>query len=288
MAPKRFPWLTLLLVSGAAAGPRAEMLVSTDWLAKHAGDRNVVVLHVARERAHYDEGHLSGARFLPWSELVVTRDGVANELPPAGDLRALFERCGVSGDSRIVLYGDTVLSATRAWFTLDYLGHGGHAALLDGGLAKWRAEQRPVVKEEPPARSGQLWPAIQPSTLALLQQVQDLSWEAANSPSPRALILDVRPAAEFQKGHIPGAINVYWPGTLASKETFALRPIAELERIYLAAGVSPGRPVVVYCNSGVQATHTYFTLKYLGYDPALYDGSFSEWTRSGALPVRRE
>jgi thiosulfate/3-mercaptopyruvate sulfurtransferase len=275
------------LAASAAAGPRLEMLVSTGWLADHSNGRNVVVLHVARDRAHYDAGHIPGACFVPWSELVVTREGVANELPPVADLKRLFERCGVSGDSRIVLYGDTLqLSATRAWFTLDYIGHGGHAALVDGGLEKWRAEGRPVSKEQPAARQGRLEPRIRPDVLVGLEQMRDLSWVAANVPSSQVVILDARSPADYRGGHIPGAVNVFWPDTITSKEMPTLRPLAEVERIYQAAGVAHGRTVVAYCMTGVQATQTYFVLKYLGYDVRLYDGSFSEWSRAKHAPIQ--
>jgi thiosulfate/3-mercaptopyruvate sulfurtransferase len=276
------------LAASAAAGPRPEMLVSTEWLAGHSSDRGLVLLHVAHNRAHYDAGHIPGACFVPWSELVATREGVPNELPPVADLKRLFERCGVSGDSRMVLYGDMlVLSATRAWFTLDYLGFGGRAALLDGGLEKWRAEQRPVSKEEPAARQGRLTPRIRPDALVGLEQMRDLAWVAANVPSPDTLILDVRPPAEFRAGHIPGAVNVYWPQTLTSKEMPTLRPLAEVARMCQAAGATPGRALVTYCNSGVQATQTYFVLKLLGYEVRLYDGSFSEWSQAKDAPIAK-
>jgi thiosulfate/3-mercaptopyruvate sulfurtransferase len=275
------------LAVGAAGGPRSEMLVSTDWLAGHLKDRSMVLLHVARDRAHYDAGHIPGAVFVPWSELVTIREGVANELPPVVDLKRLFERCGVSDDSRVVLYGDTLLlSATRAWFTLDYLGHGGHAALLDGGLEKWRAENRSLSTEEPAARQGRLTPRIRPDAVVGLDQMRDLSWVAANVPSSDVVILDSRSPEDFRKGHIPGAVNVFWPDTIVSREMPTLRPLAEVERIYQAVGVAHGRTIVTYCNTGVQATHAYVTLKHLGYDVRLYDGSFSEWNRAKDAPIQ--
>lgn len=276
-----------LLAASAAAGPRLETLVSTGWLAGHLNDRNVAVLHVARERAHYDAGHIPGACFVPWSELMVTRDGVTNELPPVADLERLFERCGVSDNSRVVLYGDTlVLSATRAWFTLDYLGHGGHAALLDGGLEKWRAEQRPLSKEEPTARQGRLTPRIRTDAVVGLEQMREFSRAAVSAPTSKVVIIDTRSPADFRKGHIPGAVNVFWPETIVSREMPMLRPLPEVEHIYQAAGVVHGRTIVVYCMVGVQASHAYFTLKHLGYDVRLYDGSFSEWSRAKDAPVQ--
>ena len=88
---------TVKAQSEQAAGlkVRSEMLVSTDWLAKHINDRDVFVIHVAAERKHFDDGHIPGARFLSSKEILTTRNGVANELPAMADLQKVFEQLGV-------------------------------------------------------------------------------------------------------------------------------------------------------------------------------------------------
>ncbi len=122
----------LLMLALAAAQPNPNLLVSADWLASHRSDGNLVLLHVAREKTDYDKGHLPGARFLPARSLwVSTPPGV--ELPPVGQIDSLFEALGVSDDSRIILYGDA-WSTPRAFLSLDYIGLGDRAALLDGGI----------------------------------------------------------------------------------------------------------------------------------------------------------
>src|SRR5665213_2184296 len=147
---------TLLAVATlAVAAARPDMLVTTDWLAQHQSAAKVVILHVAANRTAYDAGHIPGARFVGLPQLVVTRDGIPNELPPVADLKKVLEAAGVSDDSRIILYGDvSVLPATRAYFTLDYLGHGDQAALLDGGLEKWRSEGHKLTTDVPAATQG--------------------------------------------------------------------------------------------------------------------------------------
>ena len=270
----------LLAVPLLAATPpvRSDMLVSTGWLAQHLNDPNVVVIQVSRDRSAYDAGHIPGARYLGFSEIVTTRDGVLNELPPAADLKQIFERAGVSDDSRVILYGDeSVLPATRAYFTLDYLGHGDQTALLDGGLAKWRAESRAVTKDAPNVTAGHFTPRPRPEVVIGIDAVEDLSWTAKNAPSAGAVLVDARPNDQYKDGHIPGAVSLYWMEDQTSKDNAALRPEPELRKLYESAGVSPGRPVVTYCTSGIQATQSYFTLKYLGYDVHLFDGSMSQW-----------
>jgi thiosulfate/3-mercaptopyruvate sulfurtransferase len=275
---------------------RSEMLVSTNWLAGRLKDPAVVVLHVARERAHYDKGHVPGARFVAWGEITATRDGVPNELAPAADLQKLFERLGIGDDARIVLYGDNSgLSAARAYFTLDYLGHGERAALLDGGLEKWQAERRAVSTDAPEVRAAPFTPRVRAPAVTGLDVVRDLSWAVANVSAPNVALIDARPAEEYtgakpgdgvpRGGHIPGAANLFWMQNLVSRENPVMRPAHELRRLYEAAGAAAGRKVVTYCRTGGQASHTYFTARYLGYDVVMYDGSFFEWSNAAGTPV---
>ena len=275
---------------------RSEMIVSTAWLAGHLNDPKVVVLHVARERSHYDGGHIPGARFVGWGEITATRDGVPNELAPVADLQKVFERLGIGDDARMVLYGDNSgLSAARAYFTLDYLGHGGRTALLDGGLEKWEAEGRAIPTRMVEPKPTRFTPRVRASAVTNLDVVRDLSWSATNLTSPSAVLIDARPVDEYtgtkpgegvpRGGHIPGAANVFWMQNVVSKENPTLRPAAKLRRLYKQAGVWHGKTVVTYCRTGGQASHAYFTLKYLGYDVVMYDGSFFEWSNTEGAPI---
>ena len=271
------------LTSVCAAASRPDMLASTEWLAAHLNDSNVAVLHVAPNRKTYDEGHIPGARFVAQGDLAVTKDGIPNELAPVEKLKAVLEAAGVSDNTRVIVYSDSsVLPATRAYFTLDYLGHA-NAALLDGGLGKWTSEGRMLTKDAPSAAAGHLTPHVKPELVVQMDEVKKMA--AKPAPSADALLLDVRSAADFtgEKGsHIPGAANLFWMDTQVSRDNQALKSEAEIRKMFEAAGVKPNSKVVTYCNSGMQASQSYFTLKYLGYDVRMYDGSMSEWNAKGA------
>jgi thiosulfate/3-mercaptopyruvate sulfurtransferase len=275
---------------------RMDMLVSTDWLAQRINEPAVVVLHVAKERKHYDAGHIPSARFVAWDELTATRDGVPNELPPVADLQKLFERLGVGDDARLILYGEmSGLYAARAYFTLDYLGHGDRAALLDGGIEKWRAEKRTIAVDAPAVKPHSFTIAMRPDVVVGLDVTRDLSWAGANLDKPQHVLVDARPEDEYtgvkpgegvpRGGHIPGAANIFWMQHLVSKDNPVMRPVSELRPLYEAASAGPAGKVVTYCRTGGQASHAYFTAKYLGYDVAMYDGSFIEWSNASGTPV---
>jgi thiosulfate/3-mercaptopyruvate sulfurtransferase len=267
---------------------RTDMLVSTQWLAEHLKDPGVVVLCVSASPGFYSEGHIPGARWLKLPDIVTKRGDVPNELPSVEQLTKVFTAAGVTRDARIVLYGDDYnLIAARAYYTLDYLGLAGHAALLDGGLNKWKNEVRPVSTDMtgPASPRNALTPTINQGILMDTRTIKD--W-TASSPATRAALLDARPFAEYagerhsadvhRLGHIPGAKSLYWQDLLVSREDPVLLPPQELRRKLEAAGTAPGKDVITYCRSGMQSSFDYFVAKYLGYNVRMYDGSFFEWS----------
>ncbi len=290
------PLLAVTAQKTKPAAVRSQMLVSTAWLAKNLSQPKLVLIHIGRGKKNYDAGHISGARFLDYGELIVTRSGVVNELPPVEKLQQLFANLGVNNDSRIVLLceGQGIMAA-RVYWTLDYLGLGDNAALLDGSLEKWKAEKREVSTAAPEIKAGNFTPHLNPKVMVSREAVRDVSWLTVNSETIDTTLLDSRQPEGYTgemkradlplNGHIPGAGNVYWLNTLTSKEAPTLKPIAELRKMYEDAGVAAGKKVVTYCWIGMMASHGYFTLKYLGYDVAMYDGSFTEWAKSEGVTV---
>jgi len=219
------------------------------------------------------------------------RAGIPNELPPVADLKRVFERAGLNDDSRIVLYGErSGLLAARLYFTLDYLGRADRAALLDGGIEKWRAEKRAESTAPPREKRGNLSIRANPQIALTLAETA----EYARTPDPLRVLMDARPKAEYRgeklseevlkAGHIPGAVGLYWRNLVQDGATSELKSAVELERLFRASGALPGMEVITYCRTGMQSSFSYFVAKYLGYKTRMYDGSFYEWSRS-TLPV---
>jgi thiosulfate/3-mercaptopyruvate sulfurtransferase len=196
----------------------------------------------------------------------------------------------VGEQSRIVLIDDAggVLAA-RAYFTLDYLGHGNQAALLDGGLKAWIAESRKISKDEPRVAHAEFTPHVHRDILVSTAQMRQLSRNATMG-SREYVLLDARPLAEHtgvvnsesisQAGHIAGSQSLYWKKLIRSETNSGLLSAEELRRQFAQAGADPGKSVVTYCRTGMQSSFTYFVAKYLGYRAAMYDGSVYEWVRT--------
>ncbi len=274
---------------------RTEMLISTAWLEQHLNDRDLIILWIGRDRSQFDSGHIPGSRFVRLDDLVEQHKDSLNELPSVADLQATFESLGVSDQSRVVLTDDAggVLAA-RAYFTLDYLGHGDHAALLDGGLKTWIAELRRTSKEETPVVRAEFSPRVHSDILVSTAQMRQLSLGIRKGDRDYVL-LDARPVAEHtgvvksefvpQAGHIAGSQSLYWKNLIHSDVDPRLLDAEELHEQFTRSGAGPGKSVITYCRTGMQSSFTYFVAKYLGYRAAMYDGSVYEWVRAAGNPL---
>ena len=274
---------------------RSEMLISTASLERHLHDPDLVLLYIGRDRSQFDSGHIPGSRFVRLDDLVEQHGNSLNELPSVADLQVTFEHLGVSERSRIVLTDDAggVLAA-RAYFTLDYLGYGDRAALLDGGVTAWVAESRRTSKDEAPVARAEFSPRVHADIVVSTAQMRRLSFGACNAASDYAL-LDARPVAEYagivnsesvpQAGHIAGSQSLYWKKLIRSDANPRLLDPKQLQEQFVHAGAAPGKSVITYCRTGMQSSFTYFVARYLGYRAAMYDGSVYEWVRAAGHPL---
>ena len=282
------------LVVTAAAGSilraqnPAPLLVTTDWLARHLHDPGLVIIHASPQKTDYDAGHVPGARFLPWQSYTTQREGLATELPDAAQVDSALEGIGVSDNSRIVITGGPLTTSARLYFTLDYFGLGDRLSLLDGGIDAWREEGRQIDRVAVVAERGSVTLHPQSAKLA------DAKWIVSSTAAPgnRIAVLDARVPEFFaglavnntpRAGRLPMAQNV--PYSWLTGELTRFRDRSKLERLFAQAGVKKGDTVVTYCHIGQQASVLYVAAKLLGFDAAVYDGSFEDWSRRSELPI---
>jgi len=268
-----------------AAQSEQSLLVSVGWLTGQLNTPGLVILHSGTEK-DYAAGHLPGAQLLDLAAISRTgAGGLRLELPDEASLLATLEGAGVSNASRIVVYagGGSVQGATRVWFTLDVLGLGSRASLLDGGLNAWRAAGQPVSTETRAAVKGSLVARIDSSRLATA------SWIKEHLHQRDTVLLDARlpnfhsgqdPGTMPRAGRIPGARSV--PYTSLLDGDGRMLPLDDLRR---RITTEEGKTYIAYCHIGMQATVLYFSARRLGLDVRLYDGSFQEWSARQDLPV---
>jgi thiosulfate/3-mercaptopyruvate sulfurtransferase len=262
------------------------VIVSTAWLARHLSDPKLVLLYIGHDTADAKAEHIPGARLVNYMDITTQRDGLGTELPPADKLKEVFETAGVSSGSRVVIYGHVAPMASRAFFTLDYLGNV-RPSVLDGGLAKWKREGRPVSTEATKTTKGSYAPKPRP------EAVVDAAWIQPRLGKPGTALIDTRTDGEYlgegerhgmpSNGHLLGGQQLQWEQLFKNPDEGEFLDRPALAKLY-AARVQPGDTVVTYCWVGYRASMTYLAARALGYPTKLYDGSYQDWSRRN-LPV---
>jgi thiosulfate/3-mercaptopyruvate sulfurtransferase len=262
------------------------VIVSTEWLSRHLSDPKVVLLYIGHDTADAKAEHIPGARFVDYMAFTEQRDGLGTELPSVDKLKELFEATGISNGSRVVIYGHMAPMASRAFFTLDYLGNV-HPSVLDGGIAKWKREGRPVTTEVTKIAKGSYAPKPRPDL------VVDAAWIQPRLGKPGTALIDTRTDGEYagdgerhgmpSNGHLLGGQQLQWEQLFKNPDEGEFLDRAALAKLY-AARVQPGDTVVTYCWVGYRASMTYLAARALGYPTRLYDGSYQDWSRRN-LPV---
>lgn len=273
-----------------------DALVSTDWLERELGASDLRVVDATKfmggtdrdARAEYEAGHVPGAVFMDLAELADANSDIGNMAPPAEKFASRMQSLGLGDGSRIVIYDDSPLkSAARAWWLLKLFG-AHDVALLDGGLAKWKAEGRPLEmgKQALRHRHFTVWRDA--------KAVRTKDEVLANLDDGGEQIVDARPAARFSgedrdprpgvaPGHIPGSRSLPHSALFHADGTWKRGD--ELKAAFDAAGVDLGKPLVATCGTGMTATVVAFGAHLLGKDDvAVYDGSWSEWGADPATP----
>jgi len=268
---------------GSAGAAHPELVISTQWLADHLKDPNLVIVHIGHEESEYRTAHIPGARFLHMDKFATGHAAPGTELLPPEQLKKNLEEIGIGDDSRVVYYSpDWDPMATRLFFTMDYLGHGNQAALLDGGLDQWRREKRPTSIEASTGKPGNLTVHLHPEIVAHMDDMMKL----VGQPDSGVVIVDARPSKRYRNGHLSGSGSFYWENALLGEKETLLKSPEQIRQLFASAGITGNKKAVSYCEVGLQASYVYMLARYLGIDAAMYDGSYSEWSDAKKPVVR--
>jgi thiosulfate/3-mercaptopyruvate sulfurtransferase len=274
-----------------------ERLVSTEWLAAHLDDPNVVVVESDEDVLLYDTGHIPGAVKIDWHTDL--QDPVARDYLDGAGFSRLMAENGISRDHTVVFYGDNFnWWAAYALWVFSLFGHP-DTRLLDGGRAKWLAEGRPSTTDRP-SRTRTSYPVVERDDRA----IRAFADEVRAFMKGKGQLVDVRSPEEFsgeklhmpdypqegalRGGHIPGARSVPWKKAANDDGTF--RSADELRDLYLGEQhLDPSQEVIAYCRIGERSSHTWFVLsQLLGFDHVRnYDGSWTEWGNLVRAPIER-
>jgi thiosulfate/3-mercaptopyruvate sulfurtransferase len=280
-------------------GAGSPHLVSTEWLASRLGQPGMVIVDgswylptLNRDpRKEYLAEHIPGAVFFDLDATSDQQSPLPHMLPTPTAFASSMRKLGIGDGAQIVVYdGIGLFSAPRIWWMLRAFG-ARDVVILDGGLPKWKAENRPLEDGEVRRAATHFNARLDNTIVATMSDVQ----RALETGG--AQVLDARPAERFRgeapeprpglrKGHIPGSKNVPFAKLI---ENGRLKPAAELAAVLDELGIETNRPVITSCGSGVSAAILTLALTIAGRQAGtLYDGSFAEWGLPDGPPVAPE
>ncbi|WP_162472861.1 sulfurtransferase [Luteitalea pratensis] len=263
-----------------------QLLATPSELANALASADTPLLLDLRPAEEYAAGHLPGAVHLDLFGISLIDTDPAPLRAFLWILEHLLASRGVDASRHVVVYDEkSGMRAARAFWALEYFGHE-HTRLLDGGFGAWQAEGHPISTDPVVPTSTSWTGAATEDRLGTYRDVLD------RLDKSDAVILDTRSDGEYRGttvraargGCIPGAVHVEWTTNLRPDGSF--KRADQLREMYTAAGVTPDKEVLTYCQGGYRAAHGYLALRLLGYPRVRnYVGSWKEWGDRLELPI---
>ena len=266
--------------------------ISTDWLADHIDEEDLMILDVQPNVHDYIMGHLPGAIYLNEGLLRSAQDRLPAMYVQPEALQPVLSRAGIDPNRPVVVYssggqfskctagfGDG-LEQTMMAYSLIRFGHN-NVYILDGGLEKWKSEGRELTK---------VFPSWKPSNFEVqVHKEYFIEYEEFKRRKDQedVILFDARPFEVYKEGglwikngHIPGANSLPWRTFMTKDNARLMKSDEELQELVGKFDINPDKTLIISCGTGREATNEFLFFKfYLGHERVrIYEGSFTEWS----------
>ncbi len=287
-----FGLLAVLATQALAAAPSYSL--NAEQLHKILGQDKLVIIDI-RDAESYENGHIPGAINIPYEDFHYQKPNKVSYILKPFAFKKLMEKKGVANDSTVVIYGELAnLNGSRIFWAFDLYGHKNHK-ILDGGLQDWRQHHYPEALKPTTLAKSHFTINIHPEYIATKFQT------FMATKGDEYVIIDARPTDQFagkddhkgRIGYIPHAINIPWYELVSNRsmkdekgvETSVSKLESNQKLKALFAGIPKDKKILLYCNTGSEASVLFLALKKIDRHAKIYDGSWSEWRLDNSMPL---
>jgi len=265
-------------------------LKSTNWLFENLG--NVKILdaswHLPNSNRNalkeFNENHIEGSIFFDLDKNSNQKVSLPHMLPELQEWEKIVSKLGIQNDDHLIIYDNSdVLSASRCWFTFLYFGHDVNlVSVLDGGLKKWKLENRPMSTQKTNLMQTKYKASTKNDLVISLNQVEK------NIKNKEFCLVDARsenrfnglvdePRQNLKKGNIKGSKNLPF-AKIINLENNTFKKKEELERIFINHDINLNEKLAFSCGSGITACVLGLASTVVNNKlPVIYDGSWAEY-----------
>ena len=265
-------------------------LKTTNWLSENIGKVKILdaTWHMPNLNRNafeeFQENHIETSIFFDLDKNSNQKNSLPHMLPELSEWEKIVSKLGIKNNDHIVVYDNSdVFSASRCWFTFLYFGHDINlVSVLDGGLKKWKLENRPLSIEKSNFEETKYKASIKKNLIVNLDQVEK------NIIKKEFCLVDARgeerfkglveePRKNLKKGNIKGSKNLPY-SKIINSENNTFKTKEELKKIFLNHNINLNEKLAFSCGSGITACVLGLASAVINDKlPVIYDGSWSEY-----------